>query len=565
MSNTTSSRAFNLTNVRIAFWVTTLFLGIFTIYTSRHFINTDGLIYIEMSDGVKTGEWSRLINLACSPLYAVLLGAVQLIFQPTPFTELAALKVSGFLGLLSCMFACEYFLYELRRLRILCLKNESACLILTALVYALFVIAVLIWVKDRLINPDLFAFCAILTAAAALTAIRCDPESLRSYVILGAALGLGYLTKTYILVMAPVFLLCALWAGGLTRRVIAGVCLASVIIALLAAPLVVGLSMRVGRPSIGEAANFAYTTEVAVQGTAEHIPELLYPSPKTVYFHYGAVCTDAFGYDIAYWSLGLKARWNMRTQLKTLTKNLAEFLSHTGYLFGLLAAFVGFMYATGQTQPFHFKHRAIQLILAFVALCGIGLFALVYMEMRYVAPFGFLLGTALLLGLNYKERFTKVGVAAGLLLLAVFVGFILYGVMDQMDRGVRSHRGKASHSQIFEELTEVTRFLQAHGAQSGDKVALVGAHYTYWARMGRFRIVARIPDEREFLASSPERRAAALAALGKAGIKAVVAAGDAFTALAQDGWHSVPKSGKWVVFFPEQHRPDGSASAGEKP
>src|SRR5205085_3133246 len=59
---------------RIVAWAVLLALAAFQAYAHRYVIGPDGVSYLDLSDAVVTGHWSRLLNLYWSPLYPVLIG-----------------------------------------------------------------------------------------------------------------------------------------------------------------------------------------------------------------------------------------------------------------------------------------------------------------------------------------------------------------------------------------------------------------------------------------------------------------------------------------------------------
>ena len=59
----------------MAAWAILVALAAFQAYAQRFVIGPDGISYLDLSDAVVTGNWSRLLNLYWSPLYPALIGA----------------------------------------------------------------------------------------------------------------------------------------------------------------------------------------------------------------------------------------------------------------------------------------------------------------------------------------------------------------------------------------------------------------------------------------------------------------------------------------------------------
>ena len=174
-----------------------------------------------------------------------------------------------------------------------------------------------------------------------------------------------------------------------------------------------------------------------------------------------------------------------------------------------------------------------------------------HLESRYVAPFLFLLFAGALLWPEYHVRSHKMErrmLWATGFLVALIVVMLANSVIDQTLRGIRSTGEKASYEEVFSEFVAVAKFLETQGISPGAKVAIVGWPPNYWARVARLNIAVRVPDTAEFLEADSASRKDALKVMGSAGIKAVVAKGEAFKALIQEGWQKAPRTKDYFVF-----------------
>ncbi|MBI5569914.1 MAG: hypothetical protein HY914_08220 [Desulfomonile tiedjei] len=541
---------------RAAFWIIGIALGLVLAYTSRHFINTDGLTYIEMGEGLRNGDYWKLVNLACSPLYPLLLGVGQIVLNTNPMDELSWLKAVGFISLVLAMGGCDLLLIFVRKEldRTLGATGTRTWFpMIAAMVYAVFLVCSLVWIKVRLVNPDMLVFFFVLASTSALLWIREDPNSYGRFAVLGICLGLGYLTKTYLLVFSPVYLVMAGCLASSVKKAWPRVLVSAAVMLLVSAPLIAALSYRVGRPSIGEVANLAYTTEVAARGNAVNRPQQLHENPKVFLYDYPRFCTDALGFDVAYWSLGVEASFDAATQMKALGKNLWEFLGSSMWLFVPFLLFLGAHWRAGALKAPRLRPPPFWLVLVIPGVCGIGLFALVHLEMRYVAPFVFCLVSGLVMYPSYAEanrdRRAPVSWAAGLTVF-LLLAMLAHGALDQTLRGLKSSGRTISFQDAFLEYARVKSFLAQHGVAEGRTVAVVGYPATYWARMARVGIVARIPSETEFLDANPRERAEAVKSLAGAGVAALLGTGAGFAALAGEGWQHVPGTRGYFVLFP---------------
>lgn len=538
--------------IRVAFWLSGMLLGIFLAYTNRHFLNTDGLTFIEMGEGLRHGEWDKLVNLACSPLFAVMLGAAQALFNTNPSSELPILKVVSLLNLGLAMAACDLFMRfvatELEA-RVSGPKKPIAAGI-CVLVYAAFLVAALVWIKVRLVNPDMLVFGLILLSMTIVLWARMDPERYVPHLLLGVVGGVGYLTKTYLFVYAGVFFVLAGVASWPFRRAVPRVLAGVAAMLVVSSVLIVPLSVRLGRLSIGEAGSLAYTAAVAAQGTPIHQPERLHDNPTVLLYHYPAVCTDAMGFDIAYWSLGLKGHVTVGTQLKTLAKNIGEAAVSCWWLLIAVVLWLGYLRTKGLVSFPRLWPPELWHFLLVPGVCGIGLFAMIHLETRYIAPFVFLVVTGILLYPRYALPVSgmsrEIGYSIGMVLVFV-LAMVGHSAVDQVTRGLVSADKRSSFQDAFDRSLRIKEFFQAHGIPPGSQVCVVGHPEIYWARIARVRISARISDEASFFTSSASDRASAVRALGKAGITAAVGKGQGFARFNDEGWVRIPGTGDYFA------------------
>jgi len=80
---------------RIVAWIVILAIAAYQAYAQRFVIGPDGISYLDLSDAVTTGEWSRLLNLYWSPLYPFLVGILRLVF-PSAYWEIAVAHLLNF-------------------------------------------------------------------------------------------------------------------------------------------------------------------------------------------------------------------------------------------------------------------------------------------------------------------------------------------------------------------------------------------------------------------------------------------------------------------------------------
>src|SRR5262249_6681910 len=72
---------------RIAAGAVGVFVAAAQAWYYRVWVNGDAISYFDMSDGVVSGDWSRLVNATWPPLYPALHGLVMAIVRPSPAWE----------------------------------------------------------------------------------------------------------------------------------------------------------------------------------------------------------------------------------------------------------------------------------------------------------------------------------------------------------------------------------------------------------------------------------------------------------------------------------------------
>jgi hypothetical protein len=142
-----------------------------------------------------------------------------------------------------------------------------------------------------------------------------------------------------------------------------------------------------------------------------------------------------------------------------------------------------------------------------------GLYLLVWMEPRYVAPFFFVLWSALFAGLSVRSQRLVLCVALAIVAANLF----------KIGREAMKEPSRPAHEQW-----QMAENLQRLGIAPGSRVAFVGLRkYSlhYWAHLGGYRIVADLDREdlAQFWSAPPAVRGEILNRLEQLDVRAVVA------------------------------------------
>lgn len=547
--------------IRISFWFVGPVLAAILTYTTRYFINGDALSYIEIGEALRHGNVWGLANLTYSPAYPVLLGAAQLVFNTTPLNELQVLRVMNFVSFLLAMGSCELFMRFLRReAKSLSSQNEVLlpAPIINLLCYSMFLLAALVWVKVRLLNPDMIIVALMLTCASAVLWIRENPLFYR-YVALGVCCGVGYLVKSFFFVYSGVFFLLAALCAGSIRKTISHTVLAVLIMLLVGAPLIASLSYKLGRFTTGELGKLAYAVFIAGEGTPVR-PRVIDPDTKTILYRHDDMGTRPSGFDICYWAEGRVPRLDLKVHSKIVAENVLDVFRQLPFIFLVIVWYVAQIYCS--SYSFRSAHPpSFYLILLFICLSGTGFYCMVHLETRYLAGPLFLGFAALVMSVRCRASSNWKAMVPSIAFLCVLWLHVLHAGFDQTMRSLQSTQQKPSYKEATLELHTVKDYLLAHGLKQGDETAILGGPPVYWARFAGLRITAEIEAPERFFAIGEKERRDLMERLQKEGIRAIVGNDVQLLRLAHEGWRRVDGTRDYyVIFLDRGHRATNEAS-----
>ncbi|MGD9901842.1 MAG: hypothetical protein AB7U83_00125 [Vicinamibacterales bacterium] len=561
-----------MTGLRIVCLSAVLLLGGLHAWSSRHAGNIDGISYLDLSDAVSSGDWTAAVNAHWSPLYPAALALALRVAAPGPYWEFATVHAVNFAIFCLALAAFDFLLREAVRDRHR-RDDEAAGLpaaAITGLGYLLFLWASLQLVTLSVMSPDMAVAAIVFLVAGLVLSIRRGRRSAVRFGLLGAVLGVGYLVKAPLFPLAFVFVLLA-WASvaaGQWRVATSRAAVALTVFALVAGPYVVAVSLAKGRPTFGESGRLAYAWFVngvpfrhwqgglPAAGEATHPTRRLLDTPTLYEFATPIGGTYPVWFDPSYWYDGIRPRLDAGDLARTLGANARELSDMAlSWVQGGLGLFCIALLVFGGAARTSVAGVRQQWTLLVPALAGLGLYSMVSVFPRYIAPFLVLLWLGVLLGLRVgpRPRFRLVaswGAAAVALLLAVHLARevgprAVDGALDLWHGDDR-----AEHT-----LWQVADGLGAHGIRAGDRVAIlhpdparaswIGA--IGWARLGRVRIVAEVPPEHaaSYWAASIETRQRVHRALEAAGARAVVTMRPPGHPGAE--WHPIGATGYFIL------------------
>jgi hypothetical protein len=550
---TASNDAVLTSRVRIGGWSFLVLAALIDTIAGRHAMNPDGISYLDMGDAMVRGDWKMAVNGHWSPLYPWLQGVALRLVHPSAYTQFT---VVHFVNLLIFLFALASFEFLLRaavaqKPGSQGVDGESSRIpdwALFAVGYAIFFWASISLTMMARVSPDLLMAAFLYLAVGVLLRIWSQPESFSWFVLLGAVLGVGYLAKAPFFPLAFVFFAVAWILARGRRRAVPRLLAGLVVFLAVSGPWVVALSHAKGRFMFGDSGrlnqvlwvdgaspSYYFQNLGMAGGHYTHPVRQIFNSPPIYEFASPIKGTLPVWYDPSYWSDGAVPRISLKRQL-------AVFFASLEYCFdllfsaqaALLAAFIIVCVTAG-------RDRIVQQLAAgwpvwLMGLVGLGMYALVHVELRYLAAFFALFWVGLFSGLEVPSG--RVGRRlAALVTLAVVV--IIAGPPALT---VAAHLRKL-HGGQPDNQWQVAHDLQRLGVKPGDRVARIGGNFgvVYWARLLGVTVVAEVPgpNSMDFWNANPEVQAQVIEKLQGLGTTAIIADMTDLAQVPGPEWHKL--------------------------
>jgi len=528
---------------RIVCWSVCIGFALLEAWSGRQYTDPDGISYLDMSDALLKHNWHLLINPHWSPLYPFLIGIATWLIRPSTYWELPIVHIVNFAIFLGALASFEFLLRQV--ISVLGREGRPVDADSTApqpawrwqlLGYSLFAWSTFVMISGvRRVNPDLCVAMFVYLDAGLLLRLRTSAKTSRVCLLLGLALGFGYLAKAILFPMAFVFMAVAYFVVGKWQRAILPLAMTLLLFSAIASTLFIGISQMVGRPSFGESGTLNVAWQIngeqmlpfcssAPPCELKHPMNLLYKRPNVFGFAEALPSTYPLWQDPQYWNAGAGTAFHPRKQLHAIRRNLVVLVASLYMLpmWGLIAGgfILSFLSADVPHRLQHFTRSWPLLVPGIVALSA---YALVLIEARYIAPFVVLVFLGLFPGVllhrsqNNARRSVIATVAIAASLTVFTALFIILHLVAPLPI-LRGHGGV--HYQAAESLNR-------EGLQPGEAVGIVGSGWDamLWARLARVRIVAQVPPEDAsdlWGTSDPRVKAEVYEAFAKAGAKAIV-------------------------------------------
>jgi len=425
--------------------------------------------------------------------------------------------------------------------------------ILTPFAFCAFLWFTLHMIGLALVSPDLGVAAMVFLAAGLARRIALPGANWKHSLAFGFVLGAGYYVKMALLPLGlalsvVLFVLHLTGARANRRKQLLSLSFSVLVFLLVAAPLVIALSMRVHQLSFGDVGRLDYAWEVnglrpahagwiggtpAEYGSPEHPPRQLNVKPLILEFAAPIKGTYPLWYDPSYWYAGAHARFDLRQQAARLKKTLRT-LKDTVFDAAPFIAGALVLFAFGLREKPPKAAPEISWWLLAWALAGCCMYALVLVEARFLGGFFLLFCLGVYRPLLFRvSKQTAVTVCATVLLT----------VMVPSALGVAAQSARILKDLVYPRHPDyqlAALGLREMGLRDGDRLAVVGdAFECFYARYDHLRVVAQIEDEQEFWRMDASQLKSVREHLASIGVKAVVASNRPGEEDATAGWMDV--------------------------
>ena len=497
---------------RAIYWTIVVVLGFLQVWSHRLLVDHDGVAYVDIAENYARGAWSSAINAYYSPLYSWLLALGLRLLQVPRSLESTLLHLINFAGYLGAYACFEFLLREVIREERANVQPEDQTTGLSETAWHTLGLGLFLYSTMCMANlsgrsgqgdpgstPDIFVVLFVFLAAGLLKRMQSGRAQAGTYCLFGAALGFGYFAKTVMFPLSFVFLAVAGLISIQRKRVLFFL-LAPVCFALVVGPWIITLSHVQRQFTFGDAGRLTYRWLVGPEanpvewgGQTEEAENLVHPprrlrvDPPVYEFATPVAGTFPLWYGSSYWLSGWKFHFSRIGQMRILRQSYNTYWEMLRDQKEFLVLLLALVLVQGRVRDY-FKTFLAGWVIWLPALAGLGMYALVRVEPRYVAPFTATLWISLFVAtrLPKKDGFQQFAQCA---VAAVVVTTCAYIVRTEISDFHSILRGSPS------EQVEVAAGLRKLGVLEGQSLATIGIPRDsyYWARLAHVRVIAEIP------------------------------------------------------------------------
>lgn len=536
---------------------------------SSQSMNPDGISYLDIGDAYFRADWENAINPVWSPFYSWLLGFANLVFKPPMPWQFPTVHIVNFSIYLTALLSFEFMWGRVRTNDIEHGSLRISTPLWWALGYLLFIWISLSLIQIWSVTPDMLMATFVFLSAGLIAKIRAGEKDLRIFLLLGLVLGLGYLSKTIMFLIALVFLGITAFIGLQSKTSFSKLLFAVVTFFIICLPFILLISAKKDKFTIGEVGTLTYARYVNGvpyphwQGdpsnkiVLNHPSRLIHQTPPVYEFGDPIGGTYPISTDPSYWYDGLEIQFNLAGLLARLLASGLYYVDLFIEKQGMLIASIIVLYFMRQRQNVTFFEILKRWAFVIPAVIAFGLYGAAWVEDRYVGVFVLLFWADILANVRLADtgrsrsflRF--VGALAALGLLVNILAFNLDG-FNRLNPALQARDAR----QVMQPARPlgVARALHEVGVSQGVRVGVIGYGFdSFWARLAGVKIVAEMLDAQaeDFWMGDDLFQQKVLQAFAGSGAKAVVA--EKVPEYARlNGWYQVGNSNYYIYLFTEQ-------------
>lgn len=533
---------------------------------SSQSMNPDGISYLDIGDAYFRADWENAINPVWSPFYSWFLGFANFVFKPPMPWQFPTVHIVNFSIYLTALLSFEFMWGRVRTNDIEHGSLRISTPLWWTLGYTLFIWISLSLIQIWSVTPDMLMATFVFLAAGLIAKIRAGEKDLRIFLLLGLVLGLGYLSKTFMFLIALIFLGITAFIVWRSKTSFFKPFFVIVTFFVISLPYILLISEKKDKFTIGEVGTLTYARYVNGipyphwQGDSSnkivliHPSRLIYQVPPIYEFGDPIGGTYPISTDPSYWYDGLEIQFSWKGLLARLLASGLYYVDLFIEKQGVLIASITVLYFMRQRQEITFFEILKRWAFVIPAVIAFGLYGAVWVEDRYVGVFVLLFWTDILANVRIPDTgrnrlFLRcVGVLAVLGLLANILAFNLDG-FNRLNPSLQAKDARQVAPPA--KPLGVARALYEVGVAQGDHVGVIGYGFdSFWARLARVKIVAEILDYQaaDFWLGDDLLQQKVLLAFAGTGAKAVVA--EKVPEYARvNGWHQVGNSNYYIYLF----------------
>jgi hypothetical protein len=525
----------------------------YAIYDSYQ-IDGDAVAYMDIGDLMRSHQWAGIVNGYWNPLYPAALAVGNILFHPTRYTELHAYYMVNFGIFLLEMLAVIAFtdaLIQLRELRETSTAGRNPLpFLLDRYTLRYLGIAILVISSQRelsmgKVRPDALLLAFLLFALAALLK-HLATSHLRYAALMGLALGLAYLAKSFAFVFTFLCIIALMvfryfWQRQSLARIAAAPLLVLACFTVVAGPYIAALSHQKGRFDFGDSGNLNYVwfvagtekmhlqqNQTALFGAADvhlkHPEKQLLDSPPIFSYKELRYGTYPDWFDTSYFNERIKAHMNPRLQIIVIRQcimRILRYMCNHPEAYALLAVFL--LLGARLYPAWRPTANAFWLVPFLLGIATLCIYGIVNVEDRYLSAAFLVLLLPLFAAMRIpatggnstvQSTATRTGASAAIVLLALLAVGESARTVGELRRNLvfaLSPTGWYNH-----DIFPAAHALNDLGVGPGDTVACIGTiacmYDPYWARLAGVRILTEIyepnPPLYPYLAAIPNREQA---------------------------------------------------------